>query len=268
MASANNTFKQALAEKNPQWGFWLGLTSPYTAEICAGAGFDWLLIDAEHAPNDVGSVLSQLQAISAYPSHPVVRPVEGSAATIKQLLDIGVQSLLVPMVESGEQAQQLVSACRYPPNGIRGVGTALARAADWGRKTDYLKTADNEVCLLLQVESAKGLDALEDIVNTDGVDGVFIGPADLAGSLGYSGQPAHPEVKKVIEKALNTIRDAGKAAGILATDIELARHYQRCGAVFVAVGVDTVMLAQETARLAAQVKDSVEQPETKGNGAY
>ena len=268
MPLKKNTFKQALHNKQTQWGFWLGLTSPYTAEICAGSGFDWLLIDAEHAPNDIHSVLSQLQAVAPYPTHPVVRPVEGTSAIIKQLLDMGAQSLLIPMVESGEQAKQLVAACNYPPSGIRGVGTALARAADWGRQQDYLKTASDDICLLLQVESVSGLDALEDIVNTEGVDGVFIGPADLAGSMGYLGQPTHPEVKKVIEKSLEVIQYSGKAPGILVTDIELARHYQDCGALFIAVGVDTVVLAQETTTLAKKVKGESVESNAMSNGAY
>lgn len=267
MTIKKNKFKQSLKNETVQWGFWLGLASPYTAEICAGAGFDWLLIDAEHAPNDIPSVLSQLQAIQSYDSHPVVRPVEGTTAIIKQLLDIGTQSLLIPMVESAQQAQHLVKACHYPPKGNRGVGTALARAADWGRNTEYLKQADDEICLLLQVESVAGLNELDEIVNIKGVDGVFIGPADLAGSLGYLGQPSHPEVKKVIEKALKTIRDAGKAPGILATDIELAKHYQSCGALFIAVGVDTVILARETANLAALVTGELVL-ENNSNGAY
>lgn len=268
MATPTNTFKQGLKNEQTQWGFWLGLTSGLSAEICAGAGFDWLLIDAEHAPNDLRTVMEQLQGIAPYPTQAVVRPVEGTAAIIKQLLDVGAQSLLIPMVESGEQAKELVAACHYPPQGIRGVGTALARAAQWNRHTDYFQKASDEVCLLLQVESVKGLEALEDIVNTHGVDGVFIGPADLAASLGYLGQPGHPEVKAVIEKALKTIRAAGKAPGILATDPALAEHYRECGALFIAVGVDTVMLANGTSALAAQYKGSEVEAPKPSNGAY
>lgn len=267
MSTPINTFKKALQDQQTQWGFWLGLASPYCAEICAGAGFDWLLIDAEHAPNDTQSVLGQLQTIAPYPSHPVVRPVEGTAAIIKQLLDMGAQSLLIPMVESGEQAQELAKACFYPPRGIRGVGTALARGAQWNRHTDYFEKANDEVCLLLQVESVAGLEALDDIVNTEGVDGVFIGPADLAASLGYLGQPGHPEVKAIVEKSLKAIRAAGKAPGILATDPALAEHYRECGAQFIAIGVDTVMLANSTSALAATVKGNVEAPKAS-NGAY
>ena len=262
-----NTFKQALKQGQTQWGFWLGLASPYTAEISAGAGFDWLLIDGEHAPNDIQSVLAQLQAIAPYPTSAVVRPAEGTSVIIKQLLDIGAQSLLIPMVESAAQAAALVQACHYPPHGIRGVGTALARAAAWGRHHDYLEKANAEICLLLQVESRAGLEALDEIVNTAGVDGVFIGPADLAASLGYLGQPAHPEVKAIIEQALKRIRAAGKSAGILATDQALAEHYRDCGAQFIAVGVDTLVLANGASSLAASVKKQASAPQT-GNGGY
>lgn len=263
-----NSFKKALQDEQVQWGFWLGMTSAYSAEICAGAGFDWLLIDAEHAPNDVPSVLAQLQAIASYPSHPIVRPVEGSAAVIKQLLDIGSQTLLIPMVESAEQATEWVSACRYPPHGIRGVGTALARAAQWNRHQDYFNKANEEVCLLLQVESVKGLEALDEIVNTEGVDGVFIGPADLAASLGHLGQPNHPDVQNAIEQALKTIKASGKAPGILATDLTLAEHYRQCGALFIAVGVDTLMLANGTSALAAKVKRDDTIAPKPSNGVY
>ncbi len=267
MSTPTNLFKQALKNGQTQWGFWLGLASPYCAEISAGAGFDWLLIDGEHAPNNLQSTLSQLQAVAAYPVSPVVRPVEGTTAGIKQLLDIGAQSILIPMVESAQQAAELVSACHYPPQGVRGVGTVLARAAQWGRHKDYLARANEEVCLLLQVESKAGLEALDEIVNTDGVDGVFIGPADLAASLGYLGNPAHPDVTAIIKAALARIRVAGKSAGILATDKALAEYYRDCGAQFIAIGVDTLVLANGAAALAASVKEDVKAPEAS-NGAY
>jgi len=268
MKFTKNTFKKALREKVVQYGFWLGLADSYSAEICAGSGFDWLLIDGEHAPNSLRTILSQLQAVAPYPSHPVVRPVEGTTARIKQLLDIGARNLLIPMIESAEQAKEMIAACHYPPKGVRGVGTALARAANWNRIPDYLKHADDEICLLLQIESRKGLKALTDILTLDGIDGVFIGPADLAADLGYIGQPGHPEVKKVVEQALKQIRAAGYAPGILATETTLANHYKDCGALFIAVGVDTVLLANSTAALAASFKDDIEPVEPTSNGAY
>ena len=268
MKFTKNKFKKALKEKVVQYGFWLGLADSYSAEICAGSGFDWLLIDGEHAPNNLRTILSQLQAVAPYPSHPVVRPVEGTTASIKQLLDIGARNLLIPMIESAEQAKEMVTACHYPPKGVRGVGTALARAANWNRIPDYLKHADDEICLLLQIESKKGLEALTDILTLDGIDGIFIGPADLAADLGYIGQPGHPEVKKVVEQALKQIRAAGYAPGILATETTLANHYKDCGALFIAVGVDTVLLANSTAALAASFKDDIEPIKPASNGGY
>ncbi len=256
MKTPVNKFKTALYDGQVQYGFWLALADPYCAEICAGAGFDWLLIDGEHAPNDLRSILAQLQTVAPYPVHPIVRPVEGTTAIIKQLLDIGAQTLLVPMVESGEQARELVAAAHYPPEGKRGVATALVRAARWHRRTDYVHRANDEVCMLLQVESARGLENLESILAVDGVDGIFIGPADLAASLGYIGNTGHPDVKKAIDKALDTIRNAGKAAGILATDTALVSHYREQGAVFIAVGVDTLLLANGAASLATRVKQT------------
>lgn len=250
----HNPFKAALAAGTAQIGLWLGLAQAYTAELCAGAGFDWLLIDGEHAPNDVRSVLAQLQALAAYPAAPVVRPPVGEAWLIKQYLDLGVQTLLIPMVDSAEQARALVAATRYPPQGGRGVGSALARASRWNSVPDYVRRANAEICLLLQVESAAGLAALPEILAVDGVDGVFIGPADLSASLGYPGDPGHPEVLAAIDAALRQTVAAGRAAGILATDEALARQYLALGCSFVAVGVDTSLLAGAARELARKFK--------------
>jgi 4-hydroxy-2-oxoheptanedioate aldolase len=262
-----NPFKRALAEGRPQIGLWLGLASAYSAELCAGAGFDWLLVDGEHAPNDVPLLLGQLQAVAPYPSHPVVRPVIGDAALIKQLLDIGAQTLLVPMIETAEQAAATVAAMHYPPRGIRGVGSTLARASRWGRIGDYLKGASEELCLLLQIETRKGLDNLEAIATTEGVDGIFIGPADLAASLGHLGAPSHPEVQAEIEQALTILRRLGVPSGILATDETLARRYLAAGASFVAVGIDTVVLTRALSTVVATYKD-VAPPAQADRGGY
>lgn len=246
-----NLFKAALASGKPQIGLWLALADPYSAELCAGAGFDWLAIDGEHAPNDLRSTLACLQATAPYPSHAVVRPPVGHDVLIKQLLDIGAQTLLIPMVDTAEQARALVAATRYPPRGVRGVGAALARASRFGRDTDYLNRADDGVCLLLQVESVAGLEALDAIASVEGVDGVFIGPADLAGSMGHLGQPGHPEVQGAIQDAARRIRATGRAAGILSTDEAQARSYLAWGYTFVAVGTDVTLLSRSTAALAA-----------------
>ncbi len=249
-----NTFKQALRAGQPQIGLWVSLAEAYVSELLAGAGFDWLLLDGEHGPNDVRSILSQLQAVAPYPVAPIVRPVIGETALIKQYLDLGAQTLLIPMVETPEQAAQLVRACRYPPEGVRGVGAAVARASRWNLYPDYLHKADDEICLLVQVETASAAARLKEIAAVPGVDGVFFGPADLSASMGHRGNPGHPEVQKVIEQGIATVRAAGKAAGILTVDTTLARRYLELGALFVAVGVDTTLLARASRELAAAFK--------------
>jgi 4-hydroxy-2-oxoheptanedioate aldolase len=249
--TAGNPFKAALARREPQVGLWLSMANAYPAEVCATAGFQWLLIDNEHAPNDVRSTLAQLQAVAAYPGHPVVRAVNGEPALIKQLLDIGAQTLLVPMVDTAEQARALVAATRYPPLGIRGVGAAVARVSRWGARRDYLNEANDEACLLVQAETVTALGNLREICAVDGVDGVFIGPADLAASMGHRGRPDHPEVQAAIDDAIRTIVSCGKAAGTLTGDPALARKFLDLGATFVAVGIDVTLLAQGARRLAA-----------------
>jgi len=245
-----NAFKSALAQGQAQVGLWLSLAQPYTAEVCATAGFQWLLIDGEHAPNDLRSTLAQLQAVAPYPAHPVVRAVEGHTALIKQLLDIGARNLLVPMVDTAEQARAVVAATRYPPEGVRGVGAGVARVSRWSAKADYLQTANDDICLLVQAETTTAMANLQAICAVDGVDGVFIGPADLSSSMGHRGNPGHPDVQAAIDNGIRTIRAAGKAAGILTGDQALARHYLEVGATFVAVGIDVTLLAQATRQLA------------------
>ena len=262
-----NTFKQRLQSGQAQIGLWLGLADPYCAELAANAGFDWLLIDGEHAPNDLRGLLGQLQAVAPYASQPVIRPVIGDTALIKQILDIGAQTLLVPMVESADQARELVRAIHYPPSGIRGVGSALARASRWNSIPGYLDKADGQMCLLVQIENLDGLAKLDEIVAVDGVDGVFIGPADLSASMGHRGNPGHPDVQAAIEDAIVRIGKAGKAAGILSADQKLARRYIELGAKFVAVGVDTTVLMRGLQTLAAAFKDAPA-PSTSGGGVY
>jgi 4-hydroxy-2-oxoheptanedioate aldolase len=258
MQTPVNTFKQALSDKRAQIGLWLGLADPYSAELCAGAGFDWLLIDGEHSPNDLRSILGQLQAIAPYASHPIARVPMGHGhvgeALIKQYLDLGVQTLLVPMVDTAEQAAHLVRATRYPPQGFRGMGGA--RASGWGRNPHYTKEANAQICLLVQAESRESLDHLDAIAATEGVDGVFIGPADLSAALGHVGNPGHPQVQAAIEDAIARIVRAGKAAGILTPDEALARKYLGLGATFVAVGLDTNLLVKATSALAAKFKST------------
>lgn len=249
-----NTFKAALQAGQRQIGLWVGLADANAAEALAGCGYDWLLLDGEHAPNDVRTVLEQLRAVAPYPVQPVVRPVQGEVALVKQYLDVGAQTLLVPMIDTPEQAALMVRAMRYPPHGIRGVGAALARASRWNQITDYLQHADGEMCLLVQAETPRALENLAAIAATDGVDGVFFGPSDLSASMGHRGQPSHPEVQRAILDGIATVRAAGKAAGILATDQALAQRYLDAGALFVAVGLDTALLVRAATELASHFK--------------
>ena len=249
-----NLFKQALKEGRRQIGLWQAMANPYTAEINAGAGFDWLLLDGEHAPNDVPTMLAQLQAVAPYPSHPVGRPPLGEIRLIKQYLDIGFQSLLIPLVDTAEQAALMVRAMRYPPEGIRGVGAGSARVARWNRVEDYFRDADAQMCLLVQAETTTAMRNLEAIGAVEGVDGVFIGPADLSAAMGHRGDAGHPDVQAVIRDAIVRIVRTGKAAGILSSNEQWAQEYLDLGATFVAVGTDVGLLAKQTTALAGRFK--------------
>jgi 4-hydroxy-2-oxoheptanedioate aldolase len=249
MKIPTNTFKSNLLAGHTLYGLWLGLGESFSAEISAGAGFDWLLIDAEHGPNDLRSILSQLQAIAPYPSQGVVRPPQGDHILIKQMLETGVQTLLIPMVETADQARNLVAAMMYPPAGIRGVGSALARASRWGRIDNYLSTANAQMCLLIQVETKLGYENLEAILEVEGIDGIFFGSADLAASYGYLGQSTHPEIVNAIEIGLQKTAATGKAGGVLCSDKGLNQRYIAAGARFVAVGIDALLLSNATSAL-------------------
>jgi 4-hydroxy-2-oxoheptanedioate aldolase len=248
-----NRFKHALAGGTPQIGLWLSLSDHYSAEVCAGSGFDWLLIDTEHSPNELHMVLAQLQAIAPYPTTAIVRVPWNDMVIIKRMLDAGAQTLLVPYVNTAEEAASAVASTRYPPEGVRGVA-GTTRATRFGRVKDYARRASGELCLLLQVETQQALDNLEAIARVAGVDGVFIGPADLHASLGYPGETANPAVLPKIEDAIRRIRACGKAPGILTADEKLARRYLELGALFVAVGADVGLLARESEKLAAKFK--------------
>lgn len=266
MQLPENLFKRALAERRAQIGLWMAMTHPYPAEIVAGAGFDWLLIDNEHAPNQLQSTLAQLQAVAPYPSHPIVRPAWNDPVEIKRLLDIGAQTLLIPMVQNADEARAAVKAMRYPPNGIRGVGSALARASRWNRVDDYLHQANAQMCTLIQVETVESVANLDGILAVEGVDGVFIGPGDLAASMGHLGAPGHPEVRQVIDGTIGRIVASGKAAGILSADQAQVRHYLSLGATFVAVGTDVTLLARSAEQLAQAFKGTgAAKPQTAGS---
>ncbi|MGE0807234.1 MAG: 4-hydroxy-2-oxoheptanedioate aldolase [Burkholderiaceae bacterium] len=268
MQIPRNSFRDALRAGKQQIGLWVGLADANAAEALATCGFDWLLFDAEHAPNDVRNVLEQLRAVAPYPVHPVVRPVQDDVALVKRYLDVGAQTLLVPMIDTAEQAALMARAMRYPPQGIRGVGAALARASRWNRIDGYLDRANDEMCLLVQAETPLALRNLAAIAATDGVDGVFFGPADLSASMDLRGQPGHPDVQAAIMAGIRTVRDAGKAAGVLMADRKLAQSYLDAGAQFVAVGVDTTLLVRAASELAAGFKSGGSTAKTAAGQVY
>lgn len=248
-----NDFKHALEEGRHQLGLWCSLASNYAVEVVAGAGFDWLLLDMEHSPNDLESVLTQLQAVAPYQSAPVVRVPWNDAVTIKRVLDIGAQSLLIPYVQNVEEARAAIAATRYPPAGVRGVA-GTTRATRFGRIKDYGQRAHEELCVLVQLETEEALAHIETICGLEGIDGIFIGPADLHASLGYAGEVANPKVIPVIENAIRRIRTAGTAAGILMADDALVARYMEAGTLFTAVGADVGLLARGAERLAEKFR--------------
>lgn len=248
-----NQFKRALREGRRQIGLWCSLPGAYVAEAVAGSGFDWLLFDTEHSPGDPLTVLEQLQAVAPYPVSAVVRPASNDTVLIKRFLDLGAQTLLIPYVQSVEEARGAVAAMRYAPAGIRGVA-GVTRATGFGRIPNYAKRAHEELCLLVQIETQEALDRLEEIAAVEGVDGVFIGPADLAASLGYAGELGHPKVKATVEDAVRRIRACGKPAGILTPDNAFAARCIELGTTFTAVGVDAAIVARATEALAKQFK--------------
>jgi len=253
MELPRNTFKHAIAAGKLQIGLWCSLCSNIAADIVRDSGFDWLLLDTEHSPNEIPDLLSQLQAVDGGAATPIVRPAWNDTVLIKRCLDIGAPALLVPYVQNPDEAKSAVAAVRYPPRGVRGVAAA-SRASRYGRVTDYLKKADSEICLLVQVETRSALDKLEQIATVEGIDGVFIGPSDLSASLGHVGNPAHPEVQKALEDAVGRLKAVGKPAGILTGNEEEARRYIGWGYTFVAVGSDVGLLGRNADALAKKFR--------------
>jgi 4-hydroxy-2-oxoheptanedioate aldolase len=262
-----NRYKQMMSAGEPRYGAFLGLPNTSVAEIMAMAGFDWLLIDHEHAPFELADILAHLQAMAPYAVAPIVRPVDDQPSGLKKLLDIGVQTFLIPMVDTAQQARSIVRSLRYPPEGERGLGTSLARAAGWGQVTDYLHKANAEICLLVQAETTEALRNLPEILEVEGVDGVFIGPSDLSASMGHIGNPGHPEVVSAVSGALRAIAAADKYAGVLCLDPALADTYRVAGADFIGVGVDTMLLAHG-ARLLAQSFKAGKEPQVEPSVGY
>jgi 4-hydroxy-2-oxoheptanedioate aldolase len=248
-----NRFKHAIQSGQKQIGLWSHLCSHISTEIIAHCGFDWLVLDMEHSPNELPDILSQLQAMAGGSATPVVRVPWNDAVTFKRLLDIGVQSFLVPYVQSAEEARNAVAATRYPPHGVRGYAGA-PRASGYGRIKDYAHRCAEEMCVLVQIETVEGLKNLEAIAAVEGVDGIFIGPGDLSAALGHLGNPKHPDVLKTIDEAIARIRACGKAPGILTGDETLAKHYVEQGCLFVAVGADQNLLRDSAQALSSRFK--------------
>lgn len=247
----NPTFRTTLVEADrPLMGMWVSSGTPLVAEICAGSGLDWLLFDMEHGPNELGSILVQLQAVAAYPITPVVRVPGHDAVIIKQVLDLGAQNLIVPMVSSVAQARAAVAAVRYPPGGRRGIGSALARSGRWNRVENYLADGDDHVSLFLQIEDTAGAQAAVEIAELEGVDGIFVGPSDLAASMGLLGQQTHGDVQALIRQVFAKVHAAGKPVGVNAFDPVIAAGYIQAGADFMLVGADVAVLARGSEALA------------------
>ena len=253
MKLPENSFKKAILAGRQQVGLWCMLPGSFATEALAGAGFDWMLLDTEHSPSDVLPVLPQLQAAAAYDVATVVRPAANDPVLIKRFLDIGAQTLLIPYVQSAAEAEAAVAAVRYPPRGIRGVA-GLTRASRFGRVEGYAKVAEQEICLLVQVETQQALDNLEKIAAVDGINGVFIGPGDLSASLGRAGELFHPEVVAAVESGISRVKAAGKPAGVLTYNLDFARRCMELGSVFTAVGADLSILIRGVETLAGEFK--------------
>ena len=247
------SLRDQLDSGDPQYGLWLGLANAYTAEICAGSGAAWVLVDGEHAPNTLTTVLGQMQSARGL-VEVVVRPPDRDPTRIKQYLDIGVRNLLVPMVETAEQATEVVAATRYPPAGTRGVASTLNRASDFGRHADYLRVAHESICLFVQIGSAAGLESVKKIASVSGVDGIFVAPADLAASLGHLGNPRHPEVREAISHMLETAQSTGVHFGLHASSPADGREWTMKGAALVAIGSDVGVLQRGTRKLFQEVR--------------
>jgi 4-hydroxy-2-oxoheptanedioate aldolase len=250
-----NAFKRAIAQGKLQIGLWSSLCSNIAAEVISDSGFDWILLDTEHSPNEIPDLVTQLQAIQRGTATPIIRPAWNDAVMAKRALDIGAQSLLFPYVQNVEEAKRAVASTRYPPQGIRGVSVA-ARASRYGRVPGYLTKANDEICVLVQVETRTALDQLEAIAKVEGIDGVFIGPSDLAASLGHLGNPQHADVQNAMQDAVKRLKALKKPAGILTGNEEEARRYIDWGYLFVAVGADVGLLARNADALQRNLKAS------------
>ncbi|MGK7753478.1 MULTISPECIES: HpcH/HpaI aldolase family protein [unclassified Roseovarius] len=250
MSAPVNRFKTALAAGEPLIGCWAGFADAYATEILGTSGFDWLILDGEHAPNTIHTLSAQIGILRASPSEAIVRVPVAEDWIIKQVLDAGAQTLLAPMVDTAADAERIVRAMRYPPEGVRGSGAALGRASGFGAVPDYIATANDQMCLVVQIESVAALENLDAICAVDGVDAAFIGPSDLANDIGHHGDANHPEVREAMQDALARIRAAGKAPGILGIDAKTTRTYRDWGAQMLGVGIDVLLFANAARALA------------------
>lgn len=260
-----NAFKAGLTTKACQVGLWSSLCNNISAEIIGNAGFDWIVLDAEHAPNENLALVGQLQALACGTASPIIRVAENDPVRVKQVLDVGVLTVLFPQIHTAEQARAAVASTRFPPNGVRGVATT-ARASRFGAVPDYLKVADSEICVIVMVESERALQGLPDITAVEGVDAVLIGPQDLAADLGYVGEPNHPRVRAALEEAARSIQSSGKAAGLMVSNEEEAVGWMARGARFVGCANDAGLLARSSESLAARLRAAV--PESQEPKPY
>ena len=254
MQMPTNEFLRRLRAGEVQYGLFSGLADPVAAEVCAGAGFDWVLLDAEHAPNDLRTLLHQIQVIESSGVPVLVRPESHDSVSIRRLLDLGVQTLLAPMIETVDQAEAIVAATRYPPAGVRGLGSSLARASRWNRVEGYVDRADAQMCVVVQIESVTGMENIETIAAVDGVDALFVGPADLGASMGFAGQAGHPDVSAAVDESIRRIVATGTPAGVFATSTSRVRECVGNGATVVGAGVDLSLLAVATSELARSLR--------------
>ncbi len=257
MHSLDNRLKTALAHDETQLGMWLGFAHPMMAEIVANAGYDWCVIDGEHAPNTIQTILAQLQAMNGAGAAPVVRVPIGREWLLKQVLDIGAQNILVPMVNTAQQAAHMVSAVRYPPTGARGMAPAMIRASGYNDIKDYVVKANDQICLIVQVETVEAIRNIDDIANIDGVDVVFIGPSDLSADMGFPGKPDSPEVNEAIRDAIKRIHAAGKASGIITYGAENYAQYHELGVRFLGFGADVTVVAERVREIVGQARKTL-----------
>lgn len=254
MKPIKNKFKEQILSNQLTLGVWSVLSNNQTAEILACSGFDWLVLEGEHSPNSLQDFMKLLQAVSAYPIHPIIRPANDDPIVIKQILDLGVQTILIPVVESKSQAENIVKATRYPPQGIRGMGSVMARSGRWGHIENYSANANAEICVVAMIETVKGLDNLEEILQVEGIDAVFFGPNDLSAAFGVIDQVLDPKVVDAIKSGIDLCNKYNKTSGVLTLNLEMLKEYTDQGARMLGTGIDGMMLLNSSKNLIARAR--------------